>query len=76
MLARRFVTSLNTVVSGVARQFGAQIADAYGAFQAASQPSNDPCAAGLLIPNPAGGCDVHPTALGTQVLADSVRATQ
>jgi lysophospholipase L1-like esterase len=67
-----FLTALNTTVSNVARQFGAQIADAYGAFQSASAPSNNTCTAGLLIPLPSGGCDVHPSPLGAQVLAQSV----
>jgi lysophospholipase L1-like esterase len=67
-----FLNALNGTVSNYARMFGAQIADGYGAFQAAAG-SQTPCAAGLLIPNPAGGCDVHPTAAGQAVLAQSVR---
>jgi len=70
-----FLTALNSTVAGVARQFGAEIADGFGAFQAAAG-NESPCAAGLLIPNPAGGCDVHPSAEGDEVLADDVRNAQ
>lgn len=69
-----FLAALNTTVSNVARQFGAEIADAFGAFGAASAPhGGSACAAGLLIPLPTGdGCDVHPSALGASVLAQTV----
>jgi lysophospholipase L1-like esterase len=71
-----FVSILNSNVANVARQFGAQIADGFGAFYAASGANHDPCAAGLLIPNPQGGCDVHPSAAGANLLANSVRNAQ
>ena len=73
----QFLTALNTNVSNVARQFGAKIADAYGAFQAAAG-SQSPCAAGLLIkvPNNPTTCDVHPSPAGQAVLADSVLDAQ
>lgn len=69
-----FLAALNTTVSNVARQFGATVADAFGAFGAASAPAGgSACAAGLLIPLPSGtGCDVHPSALGASILADTV----
>lgn len=69
-----FVAALNNTVSNVARQFGAEIADAFGAFGAASAPFNgSACDAGLLIPLPSGtGCDVHPSAAGAALLAQSV----
>jgi len=70
-----FLTALNGATSAQARAFGAKIANAFGAFQTAAG-AQSPCAAGLLIPNPAGGCDVHPSAAGTQVLAQSVRVAQ
>jgi lysophospholipase L1-like esterase len=66
-----FVTALNNYVSSIAVTYGAKIANAYGAFQFAAG-SDSPCQAGLLIPLPAGGCDVHPTLFGQQVLAQSV----
>lgn len=67
-----FLTALNSTVSNVARQFGAQIADAYTAFQTAAG-SQTPCDAGLLVHLPSGGCDVHPSTPGAKVLAQSVR---
>jgi lysophospholipase L1-like esterase len=69
-----FLGALNATVSNVARQFGAQIANAFGAFGAASAPyGGNACAAGLLIPLPSGtGCDVHPSALGASLLAQTV----
>jgi lysophospholipase L1-like esterase len=70
-----FVTTLNYYVSQAARQFGAQVADAYGAFQTAAG-TQTPCSAGLLLPQPSGGCDVHPSALGAKILAQSVRDAQ
>jgi len=71
-----FVSALNTTVSAQARSFGAKIADAFTAFQSAAG-TQSPCAAGLLIPKPDGsGCDVHPSAAGTAVLAQSVRDAQ
>jgi lysophospholipase L1-like esterase len=53
--------------------FAAKIADAFTGFLIASQPSHgDPCAAGLLIRLPAGGCDVHPSETGRKLIADTV----
>lgn len=69
--ALAFLGALNPAVSDTARAFGATIADAFGAFQAAAG-SESPCDAGLLIVDPAGGCDVHPSAAGQRVLAQSV----
>jgi lysophospholipase L1-like esterase len=48
------------------------VADGFGAFQAASGSSGNPCTAGLLIPLPSGGCDVHPTPSGAVVLAQAI----
>ena len=71
-----FLNALNGAVSTQARNFGAKIANAFGAFQAAAG-SQSPCAAGLLIVKPdESGCDVHPSAAGTEVLAQSVRDAQ
>ena len=68
------VFQTNQYASQAARSFGATIADAFGAFAAASGASGNACAAGLLIPLPSGtGCDVHPSALGTEILAQTVR---
>jgi lysophospholipase L1-like esterase len=69
-----FVGALNSNVEPVARMFGAKIANAFGAFLAASG-TQSPCDAGLLIrkPSPDTGCDVHPSPEGDEVLAQSVR---
>jgi lysophospholipase L1-like esterase len=74
----QFLAALNGTVSNVAKNnFGAKIADAFTALKNAAG-SQSPCAAGLLIPVPGhpGTCDVHPTAAGQAVLADSVRNAQ
>lgn len=64
---------LNHVLSGVATAYGATVADGFGAFETASASSGgDPCAAGLLIKLPDGTCNVHPSALGQQVLAGAI----
>lgn len=68
------VGQLNCVMLDVGSQFGAQIADGFTAFQVASAPfGDDPCAAGLLVRRSASSCDIHPSALGRTVLAETVR---
>ena len=65
---------LNTALTVPAARFGVRIADGYAAFRAASVRSGgDTCAAGLRIKLPAGGCDLHPSALGQRVLAAAVQ---
>jgi lysophospholipase L1-like esterase len=67
------VAALNYVTTQqVAPHFGVKIADAFTAFQIASGPSGDPCAAGLLIRLSATACDVHPSPLGRDLLAATV----
>jgi lysophospholipase L1-like esterase len=64
---------LNGVASGIATAFGAKVADGFHAFFEASIPfGGNPCAAGLLVPLPTGGCDVHPSVKGHKVLADAI----
>jgi lysophospholipase L1-like esterase len=65
--------ALNSVLARAAQANGATVADGFGAFAAAAGPQGDPCAAGLLIALPSGGCDVHPTAAGHGVLASAVQ---
>jgi len=61
---------LNSVISGVATANGATVADAFTAFQkAADQSGGNSVAAGLLLPN-----DVHPTAKGQRLMADTVES--
>lgn len=62
----------NLLIAGVAAQFQARVADGFAAFAAMEGPSQDPCAAGLLIKLPSGSCDVHPSRLGHRVLARAV----
>lgn len=66
---------LNAALATAARAEHARVADGYDAFALASlRYGGDPCAAGLLIPLPTGGCDVHPTRKGQQLLALAVAA--
>jgi lysophospholipase L1-like esterase len=69
------LTSLNTEVTTVAALYDVRVADGYASFAAASTLTlGDPCAAGLLIRNPDGTCDKHPSSKGRQVLANAVVA--
>ena len=65
-------TLLNNTLRSVAQQFHAIVADGYNAFKDASGAAGDPCAAGLLIPLPGGGCNIHPSALGHVILANAI----
>lgn len=67
------LSSLANEVKAVAPLFDAHVADGYGAFSLAALPAlGDACAAGLLIRNPDGTCDKHPSVTGRKVLADTV----
>ncbi len=69
------IAALNTVLATVANMFGVQVADAFAAFGAASLPAGgNACAAGLLIPLSAGVCDIHPSAAGQALIAQTVLA--
>jgi lysophospholipase L1-like esterase len=69
------ITALNGVLATVANTFGVQVADAFAAFGAASLPAGgNACAAGLLIPLSAGVCDIHPSAAGQALIAQTVLA--
>jgi hypothetical protein len=66
--------ALNAALAGPAARYGARIANALAAFGTASaRAGGDTCAAGLRIKLPAGGCDLHPSALGQRVLAAAIR---
>src|SRR5205823_3218395 len=66
---------LDSVIAGVTSAYGGIVADGFGAFLAPSAPfGGDPCAAGLLIKLPGGGCDVHPTSAGQRLLAAAIAA--
>jgi lysophospholipase L1-like esterase len=68
------ISSLNAVVSAVTRGFGGRVADGFDAFGAIalSLAGGDSCAAGLLIKQANGTCDIHPSAFGAKVLAQAV----
>jgi hypothetical protein len=70
----------NSKMKSVVTDAGGIVADAFTAFTDAAKASDgDPCAAGLLIPNPVDGampaCDVHPSDTGKRLLADTVETT-
>ena len=68
------VAAVNVVVaSATLAQPAGAVADGFAAFAAASAPSGSPCAAGLLIALPSGGCDIHPSATGRDLLARAIR---
>lgn len=64
---------LNGALAARAAEHDAILADGAAAFAQAAG-SEDPCAAGLIIALPDGTCDIHPSALGDEVLADAVEA--
>ena len=71
----RLTQALNQAITVPTLAFGGIVADGYGAFEAASASSDgDPCAAGLLVELPGGGCNIHPSLLGHQVLAGAILA--
>jgi lysophospholipase L1-like esterase len=64
---------LNSALAARTHEHGGLLADGHAAFATATE-GGDPCAAGLLIPMPDGTCDIHPSPLGDQVLADAIEA--
>jgi lysophospholipase L1-like esterase len=69
--------SLDGVVGSVGAAHHARVADALGAFLAASAPTGVPCFAGLQVPtpsNPTSPCDIHPSAAGHAVFAKAILA--
>jgi hypothetical protein len=71
--AATVIGAINRVVTTVTTAFGGQVADGFGAFQAeAAEAGGDSCAAGLLIRLPTGGCNIHPSTTGQEVLAEAI----
>jgi lysophospholipase L1-like esterase len=67
--------ALNAALTAAGSGRHVLVADGFAAFQQASQNAGgDPCAAGLLIALPTGGCNIHPSALGHHVLAAAIAA--
>ena len=67
---------LNKPMIDAASHYGVLIASGFEAWRAdAMAAGGSSCAAGLLIPLPTGGCDVHPTPRGRDLLAAAVVRT-
>jgi len=65
--------AINQVVATVTTAFRGQVADGFGAFQAAAaEAGGDSCVAGLLIRLPTGRCDIHPSKTGQKILAEAI----
>jgi lysophospholipase L1-like esterase len=68
------IEALNAAIAGPAARHGAVLADGFAAFgAAAAQDGGDTCAAGLRVKLASGGCDLHPSARGAQVLATAIQ---
>jgi lysophospholipase L1-like esterase len=64
---------LNDELISASEPFDVAIADGFGAFQAAAlQAGGDTCAAGLLTTLSGGGCGIHPSVAGQQLLASAL----
>lgn len=64
---------LDSTIAAAATANGGIVADGFGAFEGPSLAAGgSACAAGLVIPLPGGGCDVHPTAAGARLLAGAI----
>lgn len=69
------IEALNAAIAGPAARHGALLADGFAAFRAAAaQAGGDTCATGLRVKLASGGCDLHPSARGAQVLAAAIQA--
>jgi hypothetical protein len=67
------LVSLQQATQKVGALFDARVADGFSAFAWASLlHGGDTCAAGLLIVNPDGTCDKHPSVKGRGILANEV----
>jgi lysophospholipase L1-like esterase len=69
--------ALDGAEAAAAARHHARVADAFGAFFAASAPSHIPCVAGLQVVLSLSplNCDIHPSAAGHAVYAQAVLAT-
>jgi lysophospholipase L1-like esterase len=68
------IEALNAAIAGPAARHGAVLASGFAAFRAAAvQADGDTCAAGLRVKLASGGCDLHPSARGAQVLATAIQ---
>jgi lysophospholipase L1-like esterase len=67
------ISEVNQVVADRTQAWDGAVADGFGAF-AANSNNGDTCVAGLRIPLPAGGCDIHPSPAGRDLLAAAILA--
>jgi lysophospholipase L1-like esterase len=69
------IEAINSTVAAATVAAHGQVADGFGAFKAvdASKGTSDSCVAGLLIRLSPTTCDVHPSPLGRDTLADALR---
>lgn len=66
--------ALDAVIAESAVRYGARLADGFAAFRAAAANyGGNTCTAGLRVKLASGGCDLHPSARGAQVLATAVQ---
>jgi hypothetical protein len=64
---------LDGVIADVTTASGGLVADGFTAFEGPSLAAGgDPCAAGLLRKVPDGTCDIHPSPLGHELLAQAI----
>jgi lysophospholipase L1-like esterase len=73
------ITNINGVTASVIGLFGGEVADGFGAFQAAAAAfGGDSCKAGLLIKVSTTPlkCDVHPSPAGRDLLAEALQQVQ
>jgi hypothetical protein len=67
------LVALNAVTTKVTHAFRGTTADGFTAFaKVAAGSGGDTCAAGLLIVLPTGGCNIHPSTVGAQLLASTL----
>ncbi len=72
-LANAQSQALNQAMDAGAKSYHVRFADGFGTFQrAAAQAGGDSCAAGLLTTLSTGGCGVHPSVAGQELLAGAI----
>jgi lysophospholipase L1-like esterase len=68
-----FSRVINKAIGEAARAENIVVASGFNAFERASvRYGGDPCKAGLLIPLPTGGCNIHPSPEGHLLLAAAI----
>jgi hypothetical protein len=67
------VSAMNDIKSHV--QMTVKVADAFAAFKVeAEKHGGKTCDTGLLIKNPDGTCDIHPSQAGHELIANTIEA--